>query len=626
MRYVVRDQHDQKIYLTGENTATALCEVQHHLRNADSAKPNKETFALAFQFTEQIRRLGRAERSQFKPINPLFLRWEALDLGRFDGPLRRFAMSAMPVILVMIGLTFFACLALGAGSSWTIFEQSRSNISFSGLALFAVLSPFLKIPHELGHVLVARYFNVRLRGCGLIFVGLLPLPFVDCSMADVDANRGQRILISLAGVFTDIWLAMAAFIGWHLVDGEFARTLMMNVLVFSSLNSVLFNGNPLIRLDGYYAFADLIGHRNLSSKSALIYKGFRSWIVSFGRLGARPIDRTGWAYLAFGTVSGIYKVYVLLLVVWVVLPKLLGLGGLVVAWGALVMFATPLMKEKTSNAPAQQARGPRAIFWMLFLCVGMALCIIPIPLKTAGQLAIDTEDSYTVRLSEAGRLTAQENDGVFAQGDVLITLHNLELEDNLALTDLQIKTQTLAFESAAGTDPTQALAASEQLDTLRKDLEQLQTRWTSLDVLAPSDGSFYASQSLTKGGYLAEGARLGYFLPHTDSAKFIFQMDERFVSNFKAAAPELSLWERDSDNKVPAVIGIALKLFQTTNVETGRRNFQVVVTLAINPNEVQSRDIWGQLNFGTLPLWQHANRWLLRMQQTYFEVRFGQLK
>ena len=339
MRYVVRDKHDQKIYLTGVNTATALREVQHHMHTFGSPQPDKNTLGLAFQFTEQIRRLGRAELSQLKPINPLFLRWEALDLGRFDGPLRRLALRFIPVCLALIAFTFLACLMSGAGSSWAIFDQTRDNINFNGLALFAAISPLLKIPHEFGHVMVARYFNVRLRNCGLIFIGLLPLPFVDCSMADIDGNRAQRVWISLAGVVADLWLAMLAFIGWHLVSGELSRTLLMNVFVFSSLNSVLFNGNPLIRLDGYYAFSDLIRHRNLSSKAALTYKGFRTWVSSFGYLGARPSDRTGWAYLAFGIVSGFYKIYVLLLVGWVVLPKFLGLGGFIVVWGALVMFA-----------------------------------------------------------------------------------------------------------------------------------------------------------------------------------------------------------------------------------------------------------------------------------------------
>jgi putative peptide zinc metalloprotease protein len=626
MRYVVQDGHDQKIYLTGPDTAAALREVQHHMHSPGSAAPDKDTLALAFQFTEQVRRLGRAELSQIKPINPLFLRWEAIDLGRYDQPLRRLALRAIPASIALIALTFLICIILGAGSSWTIFDQSRANISFSGLALFAAISPLLKIPHELGHVLVARYFNIRLRNGGLIFIGLLPLPFVDCSMADIDGNRTQRVWISLAGVITDLWLAMIAFIGWHLVAGELPRTVLMNIFLFSSLNSLLFNGNPLIRLDGYYAFSDMIGHRNLSSKAAQTYKAFRAWVSSFGRLGSRPSGRTGWTYLTYGALSGVYKIYILLLVIWLVLPKLLGLGGLIVAWGALVMFATPLMKEKTAMAPSAKARGPRALFWILFTAVLIALSFAPVPLVTTAPLALDTEDTYTLRVTEAGTLIAHHDSGPVQTGTPLIQLDNLELAQNLELIGLQIATQELAYNSAAGTDPTLAAATAERLETLRSDAASLRARQSDLAVTAPASGHFYAGANLDTGIYLAEGQRLGYFLPNAQTSKLILQMDERFIANFKDAPPEVTLWQRGAKSDAPNVLDVALKLFQTTNPETGKRDFQVIVTLDTNPNTALNQDIWAKMNFGSIPLWQHAHRWIQRMQQTYLEVRFGQLR
>lgn len=626
MRYVVRDTHDQKMYLTGAYTAAALREVQLHMHTVDSAPPDKETLGLAFQFTEQVRRMGRTELSQIKPINPLFLRWELLDLGRFDVPLRQFSLRLIPICLALIALSLLICVALGVGSSWAIFDQARDNVSFNGLALFAVISPLLKIPHEFGHVMVARYFNVRLRNCGLIFIGLLPLPFVDCSLADVDGNRAQRVWISLAGVITDLWIAMLAFIGWHLVTGDFSRTLLMNIFVFSSLNSVLFNGNPLIRLDGYYAFSDLIGHRNLSSKSAVIYKAFRTWISSFGRIGARPRDRGGWTYLAFGIVSGFYKIYVLLLVIWVVLPKLLGLGGFIVAWGALVMFATPLMKDKTSKTKMATARGAKTLFWLLTLAVLTAMSFLPVPLSTTAQLAIDTEDTYTVRVSEPGNLVKISPNGKGNAGTTLVALSNLELVQNLDLIALQIETQKLEYNTAAGSDPTRAAAELEQLETLRTDKAQLEARQDTLKVTAKQAGQFFATQDLAIGAYVAEGQRLGYFLPETESSKLVFQMSERFVSHFKNTEPEVTLWVRDSELAAPDILDVALQLFQTTNTETGGRNFQVVLTLAADPNDAINQDIWGKISFGHMPIWQHAQRWIERMQQTYLEVRFGQLR
>ncbi|WP_368074281.1 site-2 protease family protein [Octadecabacter sp. SW4] len=111
-----------------------------------------------------------------------------------------------------VAALFVVCIWLGLFSEWAILGAAAQAISLEGLATFALLSPFLKLPHELGHALVARRCHVPLRRAGIIFVGLFPLPFVDTSAADICANRAQRIRISLAGIFVDLLIAMLAFV------------------------------------------------------------------------------------------------------------------------------------------------------------------------------------------------------------------------------------------------------------------------------------------------------------------------------------------------------------------------------------------------------------------------------
>ena len=95
--------------------------------------------------------------------------------------------------------------------------------------------------------------------------------------------------------------------------------------ICSSLNSLLFNGNPFIRLDGYYVFSDFIGHRNLSTHSSQVMKGFRNWIFTLGKSGALP-TKSDFGYVFYGIGAFIYKVVILVTIVWMVLPRFFGLG------------------------------------------------------------------------------------------------------------------------------------------------------------------------------------------------------------------------------------------------------------------------------------------------------------
>ena len=46
--------------------------------------------------------------------------------------------------------------------------------------------------------------------------------------------------------------------------------LALNVIFISSVSTILFNGNPLLRYDGYYILSDLLEIPNLRSKATSI--------------------------------------------------------------------------------------------------------------------------------------------------------------------------------------------------------------------------------------------------------------------------------------------------------------------------------------------------------------------
>ena len=627
LRYSVHDARGRKTYLTNFKTAHSLfvCKTVDASPRID--QPSDDAMKTAYGFLRNIREINKRELKTKKPFNPLFARWEILDLGRYDNQLSSLSNLLAPIILPLGFLLLFGSLAIGILTEWQIFRKTDSIISFSGIAMFAALSPLLKIPHELGHALTARRFNVNLSSSGVIFVGLFPLPFVDCSNADLQANRVQRIKISLAGVFVDLLIAMIAFILWHFSSGELLRTLYFNVFLFSSLNSLLFNGNPLIKLDGYYAFVDILGHRNLGTIATQKYKEFKRFFASFGRQGALPVARAGWLYIVYAVGSSFYKVVILLSIIWLVIPKFFGLGLLLVVWGAYVMFLSPLLRQPDEELSKHtMAKNPlRKWFWSLVIIIAAGLAFVPFPYIVTIPMSLDFANQYNVSVTEAGRLAKSLSSKRLESGEPVAFLGNLvrEQEADILEKRLELLQQTLA--AVSGVNPTDTQIVIEQIVTLQQERKQLLRRQQSLTVVASTSGLFIDSRQHQVGSYLTEGSVLGYLLPFDEHIQLIGRYPERRVHLLQQSKPKFELWYSGrilTNNEIGQ-----FNIIQETELdpETGSRTYSLSLKVKISPQELIKSDIWLRINLGTVPIYAHVRDLLVDLRQQYRDSQTRQL-
>src|SRR5690606_18071568 len=77
----------------------------------------------------------------------------------------------------------------------------------------------------------------------------------------------HRIWISAAGIYVELLLASLATWVWWLTAPGLVHSLAFSVMFLCSVNTVLLNGNPLMRFDGYYILSDWLEIPNLSSKA-----------------------------------------------------------------------------------------------------------------------------------------------------------------------------------------------------------------------------------------------------------------------------------------------------------------------------------------------------------------------
>src|SRR4029078_11120903 len=99
-------------------------------------------------------------------------------------------------------------------------------------------------------------------------MGFLMLFFTPCFYANVsDAwlfpRRSQRLWVTFAGGFFELWVWSLAVFAWApLQPGTVPHPGAYLVAVTSGVQT-LFNFNPLLKLDGYYLLSDWLGVVNL---------------------------------------------------------------------------------------------------------------------------------------------------------------------------------------------------------------------------------------------------------------------------------------------------------------------------------------------------------------------------
>jgi putative peptide zinc metalloprotease protein len=137
------------------------------------------------------------------------------------------------------------------------------------LCLSVVLAA-TKVLHEFGHGLTAKHFGGECHEMGVMILVLTPCLYVNVSDSWLLPNKWHRIAIAAAGVCVECTLAaICTFVWWFSVPG-LLHYLALNIMFVSSVSTILFNVNPLLRYDGYYMLSDYLEIPNLRQKATKI--------------------------------------------------------------------------------------------------------------------------------------------------------------------------------------------------------------------------------------------------------------------------------------------------------------------------------------------------------------------
>jgi putative peptide zinc metalloprotease protein len=366
-----------------------------------------------------------------------------------------------------IGFVFtwwFTFLTLGAFAvTLTIFvlhwsEVGRDTLQFfnfadkswADLAVFWGITFVLAAIHETAHGVTCRHFEGRVTSMGFALVYLTPAFYTDTSEGVVRCGPLERILITIAGVWSELYLCtVATVVWWGTPPGTPVHDFAYVLMLMTGIATVLLNWNPLMKLDGYYILCDIIGILDLKENSTAYAS---AWVKK--HIWRLPVEvpyvprrrRVGFAFYAIA--SGLYSYTVLYILArfvgnifrnfnpeWSFVPEL-ATGALIFRSRirSLVNFMKFVYLDKKDRLRAWFRS--RQLRWSMAV-VGVFLLLPLWRESIGGRFVLEAADRAVIRPQVPGRISTvyvAEGQAV-SKGEPVAQLRNLSLLSRQAETE-----------------------------------------------------------------------------------------------------------------------------------------------------------------------------------------------
>lgn len=382
--------------------------------------------------------------------------------------------------------------------------------------LFFVCIGLTKILHELGHAVACKLLGGECREIGVMFLMAVPCLYCDVSDAWMMPSRWKRMLTSAAGMIVEITLAAVAMIAWALMTPGPWRDAALMVAMIGSVNTVLINGNPLLRYDGYFIFADWVRVPNLGYEALETLRDVVRKLV-WGREridGESTEDESRPAstrfLVSYALASAVYRYVMLMAIVYAIyrVTASQGLAWMAIAAGLIIFGRNQLHWWRSiAKVPIDHGISNTSRFrWIVIRGLVVALMVwlwfmpfsrtvtAPIEIRPAGQ-----QDLY---VTTAGRIESAMSAGAKVKpGDVVLQLVNESATRELKSLEtdrraLVAKAETLKLQQSGQRNVSAEIAAIESaIESLDQRMKWQLDQIERLAIRAPSTGIVYSPPS-----------------------------------------------------------------------------------------------------------------------------------
>lgn len=357
-----------------------------------------------------------------------------------------------------------------------------------------------KALHEIGHGLACKRHGCECHAIGFSLLVFSPTLYCDATDSWMLADKWKRMRIGAAGMYVEVLLAAIAVFLWSQTHPGLLNHLCLNVFFVSTITTVIFNANPLIRFDGYYILSDWLEIPNLRTKATLMLQRVFAWCFGLdvpehplmpksGQVWFVSYAIASWCYrwlIVFGIFVGLYTM---------LKPRKLQSVG--IAWGCIT--GTILLIGLVAGIRMTiKSRKHEPVSWGRFAFTATALSAllvaavsVPLPIYRKAPFYLEpdgVQDVYAMVPGVLEDVRVRAGQGV-RQGELLFVFGNPELADEYRKTALHRQVAESEAASLRLLDDHEAfMLKCEELNQIDRTLAELRTQIGHLEVRAPCDG------------------------------------------------------------------------------------------------------------------------------------------
>jgi putative peptide zinc metalloprotease protein len=366
------------------------------------------------------RYLGRTKKSLFSKI--LFIKLKAYNPDRllnFLLPPVRFLFHpwSLAIMILFIIAGFFV---YSANFEHFRFDP-RQLYSFGSIVIVFLALAVIILLHEFAHALTCHYLGGQVREMGFLLLYFQVCFYSDLSDSWMFKRKSHRLAVIWAGLFFQLILFAVAVFGWRAtvigtgINNFFWLTANVCFLM------LLFNFNPLIKLDGYYFLSEWVNIPNLRLKSFDYMRHvIKRLLGTETRTWANRRERR--IYFWYMILAGIYSAVLVVVVAYIVyrflVDNLSGFGFILFLILLAIIFRTPVMQGMRFVASREVIRAlvfrkrNTIVAGIIIVTAIIILFVIPFPRQVGGDITVQPLNEYTITLfSRQGMLELKLREG-----------------------------------------------------------------------------------------------------------------------------------------------------------------------------------------------------------------------
>lgn len=447
-----------------------------------------------------------------KLSNILWMRFRGIDPERILNFLLPFVRWMFTPVAVTLCLMFCLSALLLITVQFDVFQSKlpafHQFFNLHNAFLLALALAVTKIIHEFGHGLSCKYFGGECHEMGIMLLALTPCLYCNVSDSWLLQNKWHRAAIGAAGMYIELIIASVCTYVWWFTEPGILNHLCLSTMFVSSVSTLVFNANPLLRYDGYYILSDIVEIPNLRQKSSDILNRTLGWWC----LGLEPPEdpflpeRNRVFFGIYAVASAVYRWVVVFSIMFFIYKvfepyRLEVIGQMIGMMSLYGLFIMPLWKlAKFFWVPGRihKVKKLRLLASLMVVAAAVAgVALIPIPYYVISPMEVQPLHAASIYVSEPGQLEevyvvpgqkVETNEQLAMLSSIDVELEIAELLKQQANYESQLETlkHSRFQERELGFQIPQV---EESLTAIQRQLEKKRADKQNLTLVAPHAGT-----------------------------------------------------------------------------------------------------------------------------------------